>query len=59
MDSIGFEFCVLSELFQVIKHKVHRLTVLDEDGKLAGVLSRGDIMRATLKTMQTSLSDAQ
>ena len=40
---------------QVIQDKVHRLTVLDDKGRLVGVLSRGDIMRATLKAMQANI----
>lgn len=40
---------------KVIEDKVHRLTVLDDEGRLVGVLSRGDIMRATLRAMQESM----
>lgn len=40
---------------KVITDKVHRLTVLDAEGRLVGVLSRGDIMRATLRAMQASI----
>lgn len=36
----------------VVEKKVHRLAVLDDDDKLVGVLSRGDIVRATLKSLQ-------
>lgn len=39
----------------VIRDKVHRLTVLDDEGRLVGVLSRGDIMRATLLAMQANI----
>lgn len=31
-----------------VQRKLNRLVVVDADGKLAGILSRGDIMRATM-----------
>eukprot|EP00959_Pyramimonas_sp_CCMP1952_P253587 5298249-Pyramimonas_sp.AAC.3 len=43
----------------IIQRKLHRLCVLGEDGKLAGVLSRGDIMRATLKALQSQIMKSQ
>ena len=36
----------------LLRKKVHRLAVVDDDGKLYGILSRGDIMRATLDAMK-------
>lgn len=43
----------------IIDKKLHRLCVLGDDGKLAGVLSRGDIMRATLKALQSQIAISQ
>ena len=31
-----------------VQRKLNRLVVVDDEGKLKGVLSRGDIMRATM-----------
>jgi len=37
----------------VVEKKVYRMSVLDDDGKLVGVLSRGDIMRVALKMLKS------
>ena len=36
----------------LLANKQHRLAVVDDDGKLCGILSRGDILRSTLESLQ-------
>lgn len=36
----------------VVRKRAHRICVVDSEGKLLGVVSRGDIMRATIATFQ-------
>jgi CBS domain-containing protein len=36
----------------VVRKRAHRICVTDDDGVLLGVVSRGDIMRATIATFQ-------
>lgn len=42
--------CILmsAALCAQVQRKLNRLVVVDAEGKLAGILSRGDIMRATI-----------
>lgn len=56
--TIGVNATIVQASSIVVEKKVHRLSVLDESGKLVGVLSRGDIMRATLKTLQAQIKVA-
>ena len=37
----------------IVRRKVHRLAVVDAQGKCVGVLSRGDILKATLNVRTT------
>lgn len=36
----------------VVRKRAHRICVVDSEGSLIGVVSRGDIMRATIATFQ-------
>lgn len=36
----------------VVRKRAHRICVVDSEGALLGVVSRGDIMRATIATFQ-------
>ena len=36
----------------VVRKRAHRICVVDSEGVLLGVVSRGDIMRATIATFQ-------
>lgn len=36
----------------VVRSRKHRLAVLDGEGRCVGVLSRGDLLRATLQRMR-------
>lgn len=36
----------------VVQKRAHRICVIDDDKKLVGVVSRGDIMRATMANFQ-------
>ena len=36
----------------VVQKRAHRICVVDDDGVLLGVVSRGDIMRATIANFQ-------
>jgi CBS domain-containing protein len=40
----------------VVRKKLHRLMVVDDSSKLVGVLSRGDIMRATIENMRHAMN---
>lgn len=39
---------IITAANRIVQRKLNRLVVVDSEGKLAGVLSRGDIMRATM-----------
>ena len=36
----------------VVQKRAHRICVLDDEGKCIGIVSRGDIMRATMANFQ-------
>ena len=36
----------------IVRKRLHRLGVVDEGGRLTGVLSRGDVLRATLSAIK-------
>jgi len=38
----------------IVRQKVHRLAVVDAQGKCVGVLSRGDILKATLRVRRVA-----
>ncbi|KAK3248391.1 hypothetical protein CYMTET_42140 [Cymbomonas tetramitiformis] len=49
----------IEEAAQVIfLQKLHRLCVVDEDEKLVGVLSRGDILKATLRNLKSYILES-
>jgi CBS-domain-containing membrane protein len=47
--------CKLEEVADIIvRRRVHRLAVVGKDGKFLGVVSRGDILAATLRAMNAA-----
>lgn len=36
----------------IVRKKLHRLAVVDQEGRLVGMLSRGDILRATIQNFR-------
>lgn len=51
---------IITAANKIVQRKLNRLVVVDAEGKLAGILSRGDIMRATINHFrwQMDLEDA-
>jgi len=43
----------------IVRNRKHRLAVVDDNGRFIGVLSRGDVLAATLKAMRGSSSPAR
>lgn len=43
----------------IVRNKVHRLAVVDGEGTCVGILSRGDILKATLEALRQELSVAR
>jgi CBS domain-containing protein len=40
----------------IVQKQAHRICVVDEDGRLVGIVSRGDVMRATIANFQAYMT---